>query len=467
MAVYSLQIQTIMKRNGVDTNVSLKKRRIIMAVTTLLCLALSLFLSVYQFSKDNIDNLLDKREELSLSPEKMEFLGWAKTETVYHSISEEPTVAIAFDTPTYIHNLRVDGSLDRELKSVTVYYVEAGSDAVQSMEVRVEVKNRDTYLDIEKNVTHIALGLCDEVGCNLSLDGVVINPRRVNINFQLLILAFLCPFVLVWLALELIDDKDSFKKTFTSLKNYRYLLYDLVSRDIKTKYRRSVLGVLWSVLNPLLMMLVLTAIFSNIFKFQIEDFPIYYLTGYILFNFVSESTNFAMNSIIYSAGLIKKVYIPKILFPLEKCLFSLVNLCFSLIAAVIVFLILGVEPHWTILLFPLPLILLFVFNLGVSLILATMNTFFRDVGYLYGVFITVWMYLTPIIYPITILPGWMQSIVRINPLTHFVEYFRNVTIYGTVPTLSENLICIAYSLTFLVIGVLVFQKKQNKFIFYI
>lgn len=446
---------------------SLKKRRIIMAITTLLSLALSLFLSVYQFSKENIENLMDKRSEISLSADSLELIDWAKTETGYLSVSETPTVALALSAPTYVHNLRIDGSLDRELETVKVLYTEPGSSEVKTMDAEVEIKNRDTYLNVGKNVSAIALVLCDEVGCNLSLSAVVINPQRVNVNFQLLVLAFLCPYVLVWLALELIDDQDSFKKTFTSLKNYRYLLYDLVSRDIKTKYRRSVLGILWSVLNPLLMMLVLTAIFSNIFKFQIEDFPIYYLTGYILFNFVSESTNFAMTSIIYSAGLIKKVYIPKILFPLEKCLFSLVNLCFSLIAAVIVFVILGVDPHWTLLMFPLPLIYLFIFNLGVSLILATMNTFFRDVGYLYGVFITVWMYLTPIIYPITILPGWMQSIVRINPLTHFVEYFRNVTIYGTLPTLGENLICLAYSLTFLVIGLLVFQKKQNKFIFYI
>ncbi|MBE6633014.1 MAG: ABC transporter permease [Ruminococcaceae bacterium] len=253
----------------------------------------------------------------------------------------------------------------------------------------------------------------------------------------------------------------------TTLKHYRCLLYDLVSRDIKTKYRRSVLGILWSVLNPLLMMLVLTAVFANIFRYDINDFPVYYLTGYILFNFVSEATSFSMTSIINASGLIKKVYIPKVIFPLEKCLFSLVNLLFSLIAAVIVFLIVGVTPSWTMLLFPIPILCLFIFNFGFSLILATMNTFFRDVGYLYGVFITLWVYLTPIIYPINVLPAWMQSIVRLNPLTHYVEYFRAVTLYGTLPSLSENLACLAYSFIFLLVGIVVFQKKQNKFIFYI
>jgi ABC-2 type transport system permease protein len=286
-------------------------------------------------------------------------------------------------------------------------------------------------------------------------------------NLVHLLLAFALPFSVVWFALEWACDKQGFKKLFGSLKKYRFLLTDLVSRELKTKYRRSALGVLWSVLNPLLMMLVLTAIFSNVFRFQIEDFPVYYLTGYLLFNFVSESTSFSMTSILGAAGLIKKVYIPKMVFPLEKCLFSLVNLMFSLIAAVIVFIIVGVTPSWTMLLFFVPIVYLFIFNFGFGLILATLNTFFRDVGYLYGVLLTVWMYLTPIIYPMEALPGWMQSIIRINPLYHYVEYFRAVTLYGTLPSLTDNLVCIAYAVVFLLIGVGVFHKSQNKFIFYV
>ena len=222
-------------------------------------------------------------------------------------------------------------------------------------------------------------------------------------------------------------------------------------------------------MNPLLMMLVLTAIFSVVFRFEFRDisFPVYYLTGYVMFNFVTEATNFSMTSIIGAAGLIKKVYIPKIIFPLEKCLFALVNFGFSLIAAVIVFIATGVELHWTIVLFFIPVLYLLVFNFGFSLILATLNTFFRDVGYLYNVFITLWMYLTPIIYPLDAIPPMMQSIVRINPLYHYVDYFRQVTVMGTVPGLEANLICIAYSLIFLFLGVMVFQKNQNKFIFYV
>ena len=140
---------------------------------------------------------------------------------------------------------------------------------------------------------------------------------------------------------------------------------------------------------------------------------------------------------------------------------------FSLIAVVIVFLIIGVTPHATMLMFPIPLIYTFIFSLGLGLVLATLNTFFRDVGHLYSVLITVWMYLTPIIYPMDILPGWMQAIVRVNPLYHFVEMFRNVMIYGNLPTATEHIICLGYALIALFGGMLIFRKNQNKFIFYI
>ncbi len=282
-----------------------------------------------------------------------------------------------------------------------------------------------------------------------------------------IVLLFALPFSVIWFVLEWWCDRKGFKKLFGSVKSYRFLLTDLVSRELKTKYRRSVLGILWSVLNPLLMMLVLTAIFSNVFRFQIDDFPVYYLTGYVLFNFVSEATSGSMTSILGAAGLIKKVYIPKVIFPLEKCLFSLVNFLFSLIAAVIVFIIVGVTPNWTMLLFFVPVLYLFVFNLGLGLILATLNTFFRDVGYLYSVLLTVWMYFTPIIYPMEALPEWMQRIIPINPLYHYVEYFRSVTVYGTLPTLTDNLVCIAYAVVVLLIGIIVFHKSQDKFIFYV
>ena len=267
-------------------------------------------------------------------------------------------------------------------------------------------------------------------------------------------------------------DMEYFKKDVYALKRYKYLLFDLVVRDLKTKYRRSALGILWSVLNPLLMMAVLTAVFSNIMRFEVEGgFALFYLTGYLLFNFISESTNFALQSITTAAPLIKKVFIPKYIFPLEKCIFALVNLIFSLIAFVLVFTGFAISgnatPSFTMLLFPIPLIYIFIFSLGISFILSALIVFFRDIGHLWGVFITMWMYASPIIYPISILPEWFAKIVKLNPLYHFVDYFRSIMIYSTLPSLSENLICILYALASLTLGIVIFRKNQDKFILYI
>ncbi|HIZ55454.1 MAG TPA: ABC transporter permease [Firmicutes bacterium] len=253
-----------------------------------------------------------------------------------------------------------------------------------------------------------------------------------------------------------------------NFKKYRYLLQDLVLRDIKIKYRRSILGIVWSVLNPLLMMLVTTAVFQNLFRFNIKNFPIYYLTGILIFNFVAEATSGAMVSVIGAGALIRKVYIPKYIFPLEKCLFAFVNMAFSLIATVIMLLILQVDISWTILLFWVPLVYALIFSVGLGLILASFNVFFRDIGHLYSVWTTAWMYLTPIIYPMEILNDtFILPIVKLNPLYFFVDYFRQVVMYGTLPSLYSNMMCLIYSMVFLILGLLVFKKKQDRFILYI
>ncbi len=254
------------------------------------------------------------------------------------------------------------------------------------------------------------------------------------------------------------------KGYFEKFYRYRHLLKELVSRDIKIKYRRSILGILWSVLNPLMMMLVITAVFSRFMGMRTENFAAFYLCGSLIYNFVSEGTNNAMNAILINAALIKKVYVPKYIFPLEKVMFALVNALFYLIAVAIVFLITKVPLHWTIILFPIPLAYTFVFTLGLGLILATITVFFRDMNHLYSVWLTAWMYLTPIIYPVDILPDNIFKFIRLNPLYHYVTYFRNVMMYGKVPGLAENLICMGTALFVLAIGLTVFKKYQDQFI---
>ena len=255
-------------------------------------------------------------------------------------------------------------------------------------------------------------------------------------------------------------------KYLQTFLKYRFLLANLIERDIKVKYRRSVLGILWSVLNPLMMMVVIATVFSRVFRFHIENFHVYYLTGSVIYNFISEATSTSMMSVFSSAPLIKKVYIPKYIFPLEKCLFSFVNLLFSLVAVVIVMLVSGIRFTFVALLFPIPILYALIFSIGMSLLLSALTVFFRDIVHIYGVFLTAWMYATPIIYPMEAVGEKIRFIMQFNPMYYYVQYFRDVVFYGVVPGLRFNLISITFSLGMLIIGILVFKNKQDKFVLY-
>lgn len=249
-----------------------------------------------------------------------------------------------------------------------------------------------------------------------------------------------------------------------NFKKFQPLLYELVARDVKIKYRKSVLGVLWTLLNPLLMMVILSIVFSNLFKFDIENYSLYLLSGQILFNFYNESTSGAMTSILGNAALIKKVYIPKYLFVLSRIASSSINILSSFCALILVMLFTRTELHFTMFLVVIPLGYLIVFSLGIGLILAALAVKFRDVIHLYTVFLTALMYLTPIIYPISMLPDWVRMIVNLNPLTGILNIFRDVMIYNTVPTIGEFLISFVVVTVTLVFGLWVFYKQQDEFI---
>ena len=260
---------------------------------------------------------------------------------------------------------------------------------------------------------------------------------------------------------------EEIKNISRNFIKYYDLIIELVLRDIKIKYKRSILGFAWSILNPLLMMIVMSIVFSTIFKTDIKNFPIYLITGQVIFSFFSEATNTAMTSIISNGGLIKKVYIPKYIFALSKVMFSFTNMLFSLVAVVIVAIATKLPITPAILLFPLPLIYVFIFSLGVGLLLASYAVFFRDLLHLYGILLLIWTYLTPIFYPITILPENVKKIIMFNPMFVYIDNFREIILYGKVPSLSSNLLCICYSLIALLVGTLAFRKTKDKFIFYI
>lgn len=253
-----------------------------------------------------------------------------------------------------------------------------------------------------------------------------------------------------------------------SIFKYKELVIQLVKRDIKLKYRRSFLGYLWSILNPLLMMLVLTVVFSQLFRFDIPNFAVYLLTGQTMFNFMTEATTMAIASIMTSAPLIKKTYVPKYIFPLSKVTSSLVNMLFSFVALWIVMLITGVRFTLWFFLFPFVVVQLYIFCLGLGLFLSQAAVFFRDIQYIYGVLTTIWMYLTPVIYPISILPDSIRNIVLYsNPMYYYITQFRDIMLYGQFSDWNIILGGLGFAIFFLLLGIWAFNKSQDKFILYI
>lgn len=258
------------------------------------------------------------------------------------------------------------------------------------------------------------------------------------------------------------------QKSKSGLFKYMPLLKELVIRDIKIRYRHSVLGILWTVLSPLLNMIVMTVVFQTIFANKIEFFALYVMIGNIVFSFVSESTNRGMNAILWNASLIKKVYIPKYLFPLANVASSLVNFGFSFIAMIFVMLIIRAPFPPMMLTFIVPLIYLLVFAFGLSLILCSINVFFRDLQHLYGVFLTVWMYISAIFYDVDMLGnGFVKTVIQLNPLYQFIRFFREIIMTGTFPGLLHNLYCAGWAVLMMLIGALFFKVTQKNFILHI
>lgn len=252
-----------------------------------------------------------------------------------------------------------------------------------------------------------------------------------------------------------------------AMRRYRFLIKQLVDRDFKAKYKRSILGVFWSFLNPLLNMIVQYVVFSNMFKFDIPYFPVYLLCGNVVFNYFSESCSMALTSIVGNADLIKKVYVPKYIYPLTRIMSSLINMLISLIPLAAVALISGLLPNRTYLLLPFPLICLALFCLGLGMLLASAMVFFRDIQFLWGVLTTIWMYLTPIFYPITALPDNIQAIVKLNPLYFFVTFLRSCVIDGLSPEPMMYVQCAMVALVTLAVGAFVFKKSQDNFVLYL
>ena len=251
----------------------------------------------------------------------------------------------------------------------------------------------------------------------------------------------------------------------TEVWNYRNLIYQLTRRDILTRYKRSVLGIGWTMLNPLGMMLVLTIAFSGIFRFETEySYPAYVLSGLLIWNFFSQTSTAAMVNLIWGGGLLHRIYVPRTSFALAAILTGVVNVLISLIPLLLVMLLTGVPVRATLLFFPIPLLLLACFALGIGLLISTFAVYFPDVAEMYQIGMLGWMYLTPVIYPESILPeSYRFWITHLNPMYYMVNLFRLSVYYGQMPTWGELLPAVVVALATLLIGWIVFTRRSSEF----
>lgn len=246
------------------------------------------------------------------------------------------------------------------------------------------------------------------------------------------------------------------------IKRYKYLIFQLTRRDILARYKRSFLGVAWTMLNPLGMMIVMSLVFSQLFK-MVPNYPAYVLSGLVAWNFFSQSTSAAMSGIVWGGNLIQRIYVPRTSFAISAVLTALVNLSLSIVPliAVMVFIKSPITPAIAFL--PVSMIFLAAFALGVGLILSTLAVYFPDVAEMYQIILIAWMYLSPIIYPESIIPPQFNLLYHLNPMYQLVRLFRLPIYDGRIPTLAEIWPAAVVSIAVLVIGWLFFTSKSDEF----
>lgn len=257
------------------------------------------------------------------------------------------------------------------------------------------------------------------------------------------------------------------KQNIKNFIKYKDLLKELIIKDIKLKYKNSILGILWSMLDPLLMMVVLSIVFGAIFKKNIANFPVYVLIGRIVYSFFSQATNGAMESILSNKQLIKKIYVPKYFFPLSKVCSTFITFLISFIPLILVMYVTGIKLHLINFMVIFPLIYLLGISLGIGMILCSIRVFFGDIKHLYSVLLLMLMYMTPIFYPAEIIADKFMGLIKLNPLYTLLNMIRDIMMYQTISPIQDHMTSLVYMGGYLVLGFCVFYKTQDKFIFHL
>ena len=256
-------------------------------------------------------------------------------------------------------------------------------------------------------------------------------------------------------------------ESLRELVAYRDLLRDLIARDLKVRYKRSALGVLWTMLNPLFLMIILALVFSQILRVTVEHFPVYLLSALVLWNFFSQATSWSTACFLSYAPLIRKIYVPQGIFVLATVLSSAVNLLIALVPLALIMLALGHPLTPALAFLPVPILLTVLFALGISLALAPLSVMFADIVPIYQVVLTAWMYLTPILYPLAALPAHYKQFIVLNPMTHLVEAFRTPIYQGAIPSANVLITSTVAGVGTLLIGWLVFDRYRDRVAYYV
>lgn len=255
------------------------------------------------------------------------------------------------------------------------------------------------------------------------------------------------------------------KRFCLDLINNQYVLGNFVSQELTVKYKRSALGFLWSLLNPLATMLISSFVFGSIMRFDLKDFVVFLYAGLLPWNFFGISIDFCGTSILNAEGFIKKVYIPKIIFPMSIIISKFIDMVLSMVALFVIMIFIGAKASFALLFLPISFIIIFLFTTGFSLLLATVTVFFRDSRYLMNVAMNAWYYLTPILYPIEVLPEKVQWLFYLNPSYYVIEMFRAPIYLHVLPNIENILIAVAVSVTIFLLGLRCFYKYEKEFVF--
>ncbi len=251
------------------------------------------------------------------------------------------------------------------------------------------------------------------------------------------------------------------------LKQHRFLFEELVKRDFTKKYKRTVLGMVWSVLGPLMTLGVMALVFTQFFGRGIEHFVIYMFCGNLLYNFFKESTLTGMTALLDNAGIFSKVNVPKYMFLLSKNVATVINFGINLLVLFVFCLIDGVPITWKFIFLIYPAICLIIFNLGAGFILSALYLMFRDMKYLYDIFTLLLMYVSAIFYSVEVYPEHIQKLFYLNPIYGYIKYFRQIILDGTIPSLKLHIVNAVFAVVMLLIGMAIYKKQNYKFLYYI